>query len=248
MEGKEPEHPTMLRENKTGDLEYNRHREIAVTNLFSVQYGSELEKAIRTAQANDKWCRTAYTLCKEGKSPENLTIDKDWDLLLFKGKVYLPHSKLRLEIVRDLHGAVTHGHPGVSKTTEHLTRHYYFPNMRKTVEKVIAECECARNKSARHAPYGMMKSPSTPEQAWESIAWDFIVKLPQSKEPMTGTKYDAILVIVDRLTKYAYFIPYQEASTAEDLAYTFLRTVVSQHGLLKEIISDRDKLFMLKFW
>ncbi len=52
---------------------------------------------------------------------------------------------------------------------------------------------------------------------------------------------------MDRLTKYRHFVPYKESSTAEDLAYTFIRTVVSQHGLLEEIILDKDKLFTSKF-
>ena len=48
---------------------------------------------------------------------------------------------------------------------------------------------------------------------------DFIVKLPESRELATGTIHDMILVIVDWLTKYTYFVPYQEKATAEDLAY-----------------------------
>jgi len=55
-------------------------------------------------------------------------------------------------------------------------------------------------------------------------------------------------VVVDRLTKYAYFILYLEVLLVEDLAYIFLKYIVSNHGLLEEIISDRDKLFISKFW
>ena len=51
-------------------------------------------------------------------------------------------------------------------------------------------------------------------------------------------EYDAILVIIDWLTKYAHFLPYKEVLTAEDLAYIFLKTIVSKHGLLEEIILD----------
>jgi hypothetical protein len=61
-------------------------------------------------------------------------------------------------------------------------------------------------------------------------------------------EYDSILVITDRLTKYAYMLLYKEASDAEELAYTFLRIVVANHGVPDEIISDRDKLFTSKFW
>ena len=65
---------------------------------------------------------------------------------------------------------------------------------------------------------------------------------------MTKAIYDSILVITDKLTKYTYFLPYKEASNTEELAYTFLRTIASQHGLPEQIISDRDKLFIAKFW
>jgi hypothetical protein len=94
----------------------------------------------------------------------------------------------------------------------------------------------------------MLQPLPTPPAAWKSVAWDFIVKLPLSKEPMTGVVYNSILVIVDRLTKYAYFLPYKEASTAEELAYIFMKTIVANHGVPDEFISDRDKLFKSKFW
>ena len=65
---------------------------------------------------------------------------------------------------------------------------------------------------------------------------------------MIKAKYDSILVIMDRLTKYAYFIPYQEKSTVEDLTYIFAKEVVVNHGRPQRIISNRDKLFISKFW
>ena len=60
--------------------------------------------------------------------------------------------------------------------------------------------------------------------------------------------YDLILVIMNRLIKYRYFILYKEASSAEELAYMFLRVIAANYGLPEEIISDRDKLFTFKFW
>jgi hypothetical protein len=50
---------------------------------------------------------------------------------------------------------------------------------------------------------------------------------------------------MDRLTKYIYIILYLKASIAEDLAYTFLKGVVANYSALKEIISDKNKLFIL---
>jgi hypothetical protein len=84
--------------------------------------------------------------------------------------------------------------------------------------------------------------------AWKSIALDFIVKLPLSKEVLTGVIYDSILVVTDRLIKYAYFISYKEGSTVEELIYTFNRNIIANYRILEEIISNRDKLFTLNFW
>ena len=53
-----------------------------------------------------------------------------------------------------------------------------------------------------------MQSIKLFERPWQGIAFDLIVKLPVSREPMTNIKYDAIWTITDLLTKYMYFIPY----------------------------------------
>ena len=169
-------------------------------------------------------------------------------VLLFSHRMYVP-SGLRKELVEHEHGLPAHGHQGVRKTVERISRTYYFPGIRKVVKEVVMGCDiCIRNKAARHAPYGQLKSPDTPSQPWKSIAMDFVVKLPLSKEQWTGREYDSILVITDRLTKYAYMVPYKESSTAEDLSQVFLRTIIANHGTPEEIISDRDKLFTSKFW
>jgi hypothetical protein len=100
---------------------------------------------------------------------------------------------------------------------------------------------------ARYKLYRLLKPLLVPITIWLSISLDFIVKLPFLREPLTKVLFDSILVVVCRLSKYVYFILYKEASIAEELAYTFLRIIVSNYGMLYEIISDRDKLFILNF-
>ena len=77
---------------------------------------------------------------------------------------------------------------------------------------------------------------------------DFIVKLPLSKDTITDIKYDSILVVVDRLTKYAHFIPWKEKGNAKDLAKVILKKIIANHGIPQSIISNRDKFFTSKFW
>ncbi len=77
---------------------------------------------------------------------------------------------------------------------------------------------------------------------------DFITKLPLSKDSTTGAEYDSILTMVDRLTKWTYFLPYKESWSAEQLADVICRHVASVHGWPMEWITDRDTKFASRFW
>jgi hypothetical protein len=63
-----------------------------------------------------------------------------------------------------------------------------------------------------------------------------------------GIFYNFIMIITDRLTKYAYFIPYLKNFSAENLAYMFYKYIIANHGFLQRIINNRDKLFTSQFW
>jgi hypothetical protein len=80
------------------------------------------------------------------------------------------------------------------------------------------------------------------------VALDFIVKLPLSVKLIIEVIFDSILVVIDRLTKYEYFILYKESLLIEKLAYIFNKYIIGNYRISKEIISDRDKLFTLRFW
>lgn len=71
---------------------------------------------------------------------------------------------------------------------------------------------------------------------------DFIVKLPVS------SGYDSILVVVDRRTKMAHFIPCLETTTASELATLFFKNIFKYHGLPNNIVSDRGPQFKSTFW
>jgi hypothetical protein len=81
--------------------------------------------------------------------------------------------------------------------------------------------------------------------SWISIILDFVVKLLLLQDLIIGIEYDFILVIIDRLTKYIYMILYLEASIVEDPVYIFLRVIVANYSALEEMISDKNKFFIL---
>ncbi|HEX4372954.1 MAG TPA: hypothetical protein VHZ50_06595 [Puia sp.] len=180
------------------------------------------------------------------KHPEIIKTNEGY--IRYYGKVYVPKSE-RERIIKEAYNTIGNGHPGFKKLHEKLRKQYYMPKMRHEIKEIIKKCtECQMNKPVRHALYGEMDIMDYPKQAWNTVTMDWIVKLPLSKEPMTGVTYDSIWVVTDQLTKYVHFVPYKESSTAEDLAYWFMRTIVANHGLPRNIISDRDKLFKSNFW
>ncbi|GJW45813.1 reverse transcriptase domain-containing protein [Tanacetum coccineum] len=82
-----------------------------------------------------------------------------------------------------------------------------------------------------------------PMWKWERITMDFVTKLPK-----TSNRHDIIWVIVDRLTKFAHFIPTQETDSGETLTRLYINEIVSRHGVPISIISDRDSHFTSRFW
>ena len=72
---------------------------------------------------------------------------------------------------------------------------------------------------------------------------DFIVDLLR-----TRSNQDAIWVIIERLKNSAHFIPISKKYTFERLVKMYINEVVSKHGVLVTIVSDKDARFTLKFW
>ncbi|GJP40450.1 hypothetical protein CLOM_g132 [Closterium sp. NIES-68] len=89
----------------------------------------------------------------------------------------------------------------------------------------------------------MAISLEPPQRPWQHVTMDFVTGLPAGP---SGN--DAVLVVVDRLTKMAHFAQCRTTITAEETERLFISTVVRLHGIPAAIISDRDPKFTSKFW
>ena len=171
---------------------------------------------------------------------------KQNELLRYRGAVYVPEA-VRQELLKLNHDDPLAGHFGVSKTLELLRRKYFWQSMRKDVREYVKTCPiCQRTKAKRHLPYGELSSFPVPSKPWQEITLDFITDLPPSK--FRGKVYDSILVIVDRYTKLARYIPTTKTITAAELAELFVLRVFRDFGLPAGITSDRGSVFTSKFW
>ena len=77
--------------------------------------------------------------------------------------------------------------------------------------------------------------------------WDFIVKLLKLKNPITGQEYNSIFIIVDKFTKWGYFIAYIKEILVKDIAQVYIKEVFSKYKILNKIILNRDTQFILVF-
>ncbi len=115
--------------------------------------------------------------------------------------------------------------------------------------KYIVRCNsCWCNKIQKDKHYNKVTWLNALNALWESIIMNFITKLLKFKDLAWEVRFDSILIIVNRLMKYTMFISFRETATASVLMYIILQELISNYRLLKKFITDRDKLFMSKFW
>ena len=164
-----------------------------------------------------------------------------------RGRIVIPDNKeLRRFLIHEAHSTRYSGHFSDKKTIKKLATQFYWPGMYDDVSRYIRRCwECQRHKTGEEARQGELQPLPIPKRPWMDVAMDFVTHLPISQG---AQQHDAILVVVDRLTKMAHFIPTWSTSTAPTMAVQFFNGVVKYHGLPLSIVSDRDPKFTSQFW
>jgi hypothetical protein len=115
--------------------------------------------------------------------------------------------------------------------------------MKQDIRNFVAECDvCQCNKGETVKSLGTLQPLPIPPAIWNDISMEFIISLPKS-----GNK-SVIMVVVDRLSKYAHLCTFQHPFTTSMMAQIFMDQVFKLHGMPQSIVYDRDPTFTSIFW
>jgi hypothetical protein len=123
------------------------------------------------------------------------------DELRYKGHLYLSkQSTLKSMVLSVLHATPTTGHSRFTKTYDRVKRSFFWDGMKHDIHNFVTECEvCKCNKGETVKSTGTLQPIPIPPAIWKDISMNFITRLPK-----LGNK-SVIMVVLDRLSKYAHF-------------------------------------------
>ncbi|OJT13242.1 Transposon Tf2-12 polyprotein [Trametes pubescens] len=211
---------------------------------------------IQRGYAEDKWCMRLLHMLTGGQGDVIALLNSDElngrsscgvsvrNRLLFVGdRLCIPRvSDLREGIFRLAHDSL--GHFGFDKSYEAIRADYFWPKMRTELESLyIPSCDaCQCNKGNTRKPAGPLHPLPVPDGRCDSVAIDFIGALPDDGG------FNCIATMTDCLGSELRFVPCRTDISAEDFAGIFFQHWYCENGLPLNIVSDRDKLFVSRFW
>jgi hypothetical protein len=182
---------------------------------------------------------TEVTKCREWEeqlrvSPSaipHLTISNG--LIKHKGKILVGNTTdLGKRLLESFHNSILGGHLGEKVTYTKLKSLFYWPGMKSDVAAYIKTCPTCQLNKSENIPYpGLLQPLPIPDMAFQHLTMDFIEALPKSADR------DTILVVVDKLTKYAHFIAMSHPFTTRNVVQLFLDNIFKLHGLPLVIMS-----------
>jgi hypothetical protein len=175
---------------------------------------------------------------------EGYSLEAD-GLLRYQGRMYIPENgDIQSIILKESHRGLYSAHPGVKKMYANMRKLFFWVGMKRDIVHFVAKClECQQVKADHHHPTGLLQPHDVPTSKWEVISMDFVVGLL-----LTSHRHNVILVIVDKLTNNAHFIPVRDTYDVTDVAHVFVSEVIHLHRIPRKIILDRDSRFTSRFW
>jgi hypothetical protein len=202
--------------NGAADALSHRAEEVATVNAISV-LTFELFDKLRLESESDPQVAAICVKLLVGEAQEGWTLQED--LLLFRGKIFLPDAaSLWPQLLSFAHDS---GHEGIEKKVNCLRASFYNQHILRRVHEYVQGCEvCQRNKTEHLHPAGLLQPLPVPSTVWSDISMGFIEGFPK-----VGGK-SVVLTVVDRFSKIAHFITLSHPYSAPSVAKAFFEGVV----------------------
>ncbi|GJX86205.1 RNA-directed DNA polymerase [Tanacetum coccineum] len=221
--------------NKVADALSRRHTLLSTMQVQTIGYETFKELYVNDSDFAGIWQKS------QDKPYPPFTIQ---DGFLFKGnRLCIPNCSLRESIIEEGYTGGLVGHFGVTKTMAWLNDHFYRPRMERNISRFVERCRVCKLAKTRSINAGLYQPLPVPVASWVDVSLDFVLGLP-----CTQRNKDSIMVVVDKFSKMAHFVPCNKTFDASKVACSFLQEIVRLHGVPKTITSDRDVKFMGHFW
>ena len=151
---------------------------------------------------------------------------------------------VKIFILTELHSIPYSLHPGIQCTLQKVKKHFFWKGMTGNVREYIESCPICQVEKIDHTlGRGNLQSTSIPERTWTEVSVDFVTDLP-----VTRSKKDSILTVVDKATRMVHLIPCGKSTTAAEAVKLYWDNVVKLHGVPSVLYSGRGTQFTSQFW
>ncbi|KAK3520320.1 hypothetical protein QTP70_021356 [Hemibagrus guttatus] len=157
-------------------------------------------------------------------------------------KLFVP-QQFRPQLMQWVHKAPSSGHPGIRRSTQLISRRFWWPSLGSDVERYVWQCStCAQTRTNRQCPEGLLVPLPVPRRPWSHLSMDFLTDLPDSGG------FTAVMVVVDRFSKGCKLVPLKGLPTAMQTVEAMFCHVFRNFGLPEDIVSDRGPQFTSRVW
>ncbi|TYK04949.1 ty3-gypsy retrotransposon protein [Cucumis melo var. makuwa] len=203
-------------------------KELAVMSALGI---IDLEVVLKEVEDDPELQRLIEAVQKD---PERYAkYQRSNDKLLYKGRLVLSkYSTLIPTLLHTFQDSILGGYSRFLRTYKRMRGEIYWDGMKKDIKNYEEQCD--RNKTESTLPAGLLQTIPVLELMLEDWTMDFVEGLP------TAGNMNAIMIVVDRLSKYAYFVTLRHPFSAKQVAEVFIDKVIRKHGVPKAIITDQD--------
>ncbi len=211
---------------------------VIVSATISPEVQSRIKEAYKHDPVYKQWtdnpasCPDSYFISKDGlifRKPDQLCIPADL-------------RTVTNSILRDAHDAPSAAHPGPQQTFENIRHYVYWDGIHNDAIQYAKTCPaCQKSKHPTSARLGLMHSAPRPAP-YQIVHVDFM------EAPVSTARYNAITVVVDRMTRRTSLIAGHKDDSAKEIAAQLWEHVFALFGLPDHIVSDRDSRLTGTFW